>query len=90
MRKSTPSISTAEVEERFLLQALRRLRTTEQRYIVRQGAITLDPDVREYFPDSEKVNAALRAIIAIMPGKPPSHPRRQGARKTPAPTVPRA
>jgi hypothetical protein len=50
---------------------------TEQRYIVRQGTITLDPDVREYFPDSEKVNAALRAIIAIMPGKRPSHPRRQ-------------
>ena len=51
--------------------------TTEQRYIVRQGTITLDPDVREYFPDSEKVNAALRAIIAIMPGKRSSHPRRQ-------------
>ena len=33
MRKSTPSISTAEVEERFLLQALRRLRTPEQRYV---------------------------------------------------------
>ena len=33
MRKSKPSISTAEVEERFLLQALRRLRTPEQRYI---------------------------------------------------------
>jgi len=63
---------------------------TEQRYIVRQGTITLDPDVREYFPDSEKVNAALRAIITIMPGKPPSHPRRQGAAKTTAPTVPRA
>ena len=33
MRKSTPSISAAEVEERFLLQALRRLRTPEQRYV---------------------------------------------------------
>jgi hypothetical protein len=51
--------------------------TTEQRYIVRQGMITLDPDVREYFHDSKKVNAALRALIAIMPGKRPSRPRRQ-------------
>ena len=33
MRKSTPSISATEVEERFLLQALRRLRTPEQRYV---------------------------------------------------------
>ncbi len=33
MRKGTPSISTAEVEESFLLQALRRLRTPEQRYV---------------------------------------------------------
>ena len=51
--------------------------TTEQRYIVQQGAVLLDPDVQKYFPDAERVNAALRAIIAIMPEKRPSHRRRQ-------------
>jgi hypothetical protein len=38
MRKHNPSTTTAGVEELFLLQALRRLRTTEQRYIFTQMA----------------------------------------------------
>ena len=29
--------------------------------------ITLDPDVREYFPDGESVNATLRSLIALIP-----------------------
>ena len=29
--------------------------------------IVLSPDVREYFPDSESVNHALRALIALIP-----------------------
>ena len=33
MSNRTPSISATEVEERFLLQSLRRLRTPEQRYV---------------------------------------------------------
>jgi hypothetical protein len=32
-------------------------------------AITLDPDVREYFPDSESVNRALRGLIALIPSR---------------------
>ncbi len=31
------------------------------------GAVLLDPDVRAYFPDSEAVNRALRALIEIVP-----------------------
>lgn len=31
------------------------------------GAVVLDPDVREYFPDSESVNAALRSLIRLIP-----------------------
>jgi len=31
--------------------------------------ITLDPDVSAYFPDSESVNNALRALIALVPDK---------------------
>jgi hypothetical protein len=29
----------------------------------------LEPDVREYFPDSEAVNEALRGLIALIPRK---------------------
>ena len=36
------------------------------------GAVLLDPDVRAYFPDSDAVNRALRALIEIMPKSPPA------------------
>lgn len=29
--------------------------------------ITLDPDVSQYFPDSESVNRTLRSLIALIP-----------------------
>jgi|GEM_PF-566116 len=31
--------------------------------------VTLEPDVAIYFPDSESVNNALRALIALIPNK---------------------
>ena len=31
--------------------------------------VTLEPDVAEYFPDSESVNNALRTIITLIPKK---------------------
>lgn len=34
-----------------------------------QGAITLDPDVLAYFPDSESVNTVLRGLIRLLPGE---------------------
>jgi hypothetical protein len=34
-----------------------------------EGTITLDPDVREYFPDAEAVNTALRTLIQLVPPK---------------------
>ncbi len=34
------------------------------------GAVLLDPDIRAYFPDSEAVNRALRALIEIVPRAP--------------------
>lgn len=36
------------------------------------GAVLLDPDVRAYFPDSEAVNRALRALIEIVPKSSPA------------------
>jgi hypothetical protein len=35
----------------------------------KEGAVILAPDVREYFPDAESVNAALRSLIGLIPQK---------------------
>ena len=32
-----------------------------------EGAIMLDPDVREFFSDAEAVNHALRTLIHLIP-----------------------
>ncbi len=32
-----------------------------------EGTVTLDPDVRAYFPDSESVNRLLRTLIRLIP-----------------------
>ena len=39
----------------------------EQHFSLEEGAVMLEPDVREYFTDSESVNKALRGLIEIMP-----------------------
>ncbi len=33
----------------------------------RERMVMLDPDVREYFPDSESVNRTLRSLIKLIP-----------------------
>jgi len=43
--------------------------TRIQHFTLQEGAVVLDPDVREYFPDAESVNAALRSLIALIPKK---------------------
>ena len=40
-----------------------------QYFTLEEGAVLLDPDVREYFPDSESVNRALRGLIRLVPHK---------------------
>lgn len=40
-------------------------------YVLAEGTILLAPDVREYFPDSESVNEALRSLIKLMNKIPP-------------------
>jgi hypothetical protein len=37
--------------------------TIIQHFDLDEGAVMLEPDVREYFPDSAAVNAALRCLI---------------------------
>lgn len=41
--------------------------TIVQNFKLEEGAVILEPDVREYFPDAESVNNALRALVSIAP-----------------------
>jgi hypothetical protein len=43
---------------------------SRQYFSLQEGAVLLEPDVREYFPDSQAVNSALRSLIALIPSKP--------------------
>ena len=43
--------------------------TSVQHFTLAEGAVMLEPDVREYFPDSEAVNRALRGLITLIPSK---------------------
>jgi hypothetical protein len=43
--------------------------TIVQHFDLEDGAVMLEPDVREYFPDSAAVNAALRCLIPLMSKK---------------------
>ncbi len=43
--------------------------TIVQYFQLEDGAVMLDPDVREYFPDSESVNRVLRSLITLIPSK---------------------
>lgn len=43
--------------------------TQVQHFKLEEGAVMLEPDVREYFPDSEAVNNALRGLITLLPKK---------------------
>ncbi|MDJ0649978.1 MAG: hypothetical protein QNJ60_14890 [Xenococcaceae cyanobacterium MO_188.B19] len=41
--------------------------TVVQHFTMAEGAIMLDPDVREFFPNAEAVNHALRTLIHLIP-----------------------
>lgn len=38
-------------------------------FTLEDGAVMLESDVREYFPDATAVNTALRSLIALIPEK---------------------
>ena len=38
-------------------------------FTLEDGAVLLEPDVREYFPTSESVNDTLRSLIALAPAQ---------------------
>ena len=38
-------------------------------FTLEDGAVLLEPDIRQYFPTSESVNKILRSLIALAPRK---------------------
>ena len=40
-----------------------------QHFMLADGAVMLEPDVRVYFPNSDAVNKTLRSLIALVPTK---------------------
>jgi hypothetical protein len=43
--------------------------TLVQHFKLEEGAVIIEPDVRQYFPNEEAVNTALRCLIPLMPKK---------------------
>lgn len=41
--------------------------TVIHKFVPEKGAVVLDEDVRNYFPDAKAVNSALRGLIKLMP-----------------------
>jgi len=41
--------------------------TVTKNVMPKEGVVILEPDVRSYFPNSESVNAILRALIKLIP-----------------------
>jgi len=50
--------------------------TVVRHFTLEDGSVMIEPDVREYFPDSEAVNRALRCLIPLLSKeKQPAHER---------------
>ncbi len=49
--------------------------TVMQHFELEDGAVMLEPDVREYFPDSAAVNTALRCLIPLVAKQRKSKPK---------------
>jgi hypothetical protein len=61
-----------KLREGYTIRIQRADGTTVVQHITRPaGTVTLDPDVREYFPNAEAVNTALRTLIQLVPPKKP-------------------
>ncbi|MEJ2210553.1 MAG: hypothetical protein P8129_16155 [Anaerolineae bacterium] len=51
--------------------------TLVKEVVPREGVVVLEPDVQEYFPDSDSVNEALRGLIRLVPAKRPAERDRE-------------
>ncbi len=75
-----------KLREGYTIKIQRADGTTLVQQVTRpDGTVTLDPDVREYFPDAEAVNTALRTLIQLVP---PKKPKRTPVHISPKPKSP--
>jgi hypothetical protein len=56
-------------EEGYTIRVYHDDGTFTETRILGENTVVLDPDVREYFPNSRAVNRALRTLISIVPEK---------------------
>ncbi len=56
-------------EEGYIIRIRNDDGTVTERHVAGEGVVILDPDVHEYFPNSQAVNLALRALISPVPEK---------------------
>ena len=56
-------------ENGYTIRVYRADGTFTEKRIPSERTVVLEPDVQEYFPTSQAVNQALRALISIIPQK---------------------
>jgi len=56
-------------EEGYIVRIYDDDGTATERRVVGERTVVLEPDVYEYFPDSQTVNQALRTLISLVPEK---------------------
>ena len=61
--------SQALREEGYIVRIYNDDGTATERRVVGERTVVLEPDVYEYFPDSQTVNQALRTLISLVPEK---------------------
>jgi hypothetical protein len=74
-----------KLRQGYTIKVQREDGTTLVQHVTRpEGTVTLDADVREYFPDAESVNTALRTLIHLVPQKKAKRTRTTEATKSKA------
>ena len=56
-------------EEGYIIRIHNDNGTVTERRVAGERVVMLDPDVYEYFPNSQAVNRALRTLISLVPEK---------------------
>ena len=56
-------------EEGYIVRIYNDDGTVTERHVAGKRTVILEPDVYEYFPNSQAVNQALRTLISLVPEK---------------------
>jgi hypothetical protein len=57
-------------EEGYIVRIYNDDGTVTERHVAGERMVILEPDVYDYFPNSQAVNHALRTLISLVPEKP--------------------